>query len=104
MSCAIRRSLRGNVDRNDSVAAVMTWSGVVPYVGTWIEISCLIEQRQKEQRQVVPYVGTWIEINRRRQQMTATRRRSLRGNVDRNSMYRGTWRKWDLSFPTWERG
>ena len=36
----IRRSLRGNVDRNDSkVRHKQAITGVVPYVGTWIEIA-----------------------------------------------------------------
>ena len=55
---------------------------VVPYVGTWIEISCcrvaichII---------VVPYVGTWIEILPWLPPAKWTRCRSLRGNVDRN--------------------
>ena len=33
-----RRSLRGNVDRNTSMAAACEVDQVVPYVGTWIEI------------------------------------------------------------------
>ena len=33
---------------------------VVPYVGTWIEISPPVGQNV--QAHVVPYVGTWIEI------------------------------------------
>ena len=35
MSC---RSLRGNVDRNIPVCEAMLDLGVVPYVGTWIEM------------------------------------------------------------------
>ena len=35
-------------------------SGVVPYVGTWIEISFSPEIPGTPI--VVPYVGTWIEI------------------------------------------
>ena len=57
---SVRRSLRGNVDRNRSVPYSVLTSRVVPYVGTWIEIlttmSCVTSVR------VVPYVGTWIEI------------------------------------------
>ena len=34
--------------------------GVVPYVGTWIEITLL--KRKRIVIGVVPYVGTWIEI------------------------------------------
>ena len=40
MSCAIRRrSLRGNVDRNRGHSARVSEVPVVPYVGTWIEIT-----------------------------------------------------------------
>ena len=55
------RSLRGNVDRNPAYESTEVSARVVPYVGTWIEItrstpySCCIFS-------VVPYVGTWIEI------------------------------------------
>ncbi len=34
---------------------------VVPYVGTWIEISMQIQMPGCSA--VVPYVGTWIEIS-----------------------------------------
>ena len=53
--------------------------GVVPYVGTWIEILVLCPLLRKAQ--VVPYVGTWIEISMR----------SISCPVS-------------VSFPTWERG
>ena len=33
---------------------------------------------------VVPYVGTWIEISRRSLPQAERQSRSLRGNVDRN--------------------
>ena len=69
---ASRRSLRGNVDRN------------IPYVGTWIEIrkgSTLMITAW-----VVPYVGTWIEIYRGKYLHAKCYSRSLRGNVDRNSL------------------
>ena len=33
-----RRSLRGNVDRNEMVDIVRIYISVVPYVGTWIKI------------------------------------------------------------------
>ena len=35
---------------------------VVPYVGTWIEISLVRTSGFLES--VVPYVGTWIEISK----------------------------------------
>ena len=75
---------------------------VVPYVGTWIEISMCCEGKLKEigrslrgnvdrnneyhqyenyANVVVPYVGTWIEI------FAAARSAAARS-----------------SFPTWERG
>jgi len=34
--------------------------GVVPHVGTWIEIGALM--RRRTLAGVVPHVGTWIEI------------------------------------------
>ena len=37
----VRRSLRGNVDRNNAIMnSSSTRYSVVPYVGTWIEIFC----------------------------------------------------------------
>ena len=55
------RSPCGNVDWNNPKA---DWLGVqqtvVPLVGTWIEIVCMIDQHL--QVDVVPLVGTWIEI------------------------------------------
>ena len=54
------RSLRGNVDRNMFPRTDYNSAGVVPYVGTWIEIALqLVAERCSR---VVPYVGTWIEI------------------------------------------
>ena len=54
------RSLRGNVDRNadDSVKEFL--------------------------KRVVPYVGTWIEMYTSETINNIWKRRSLRGNVDRN--------------------
>ena len=79
--------------------------GVVPYVGTWIEIRSAgrwdLQQRGRSLRgnvdrnddpvievkikSVVPYVGTWIEIFWKRLRKNTGQSRSLRGNVDRNS-------------------
>ena len=56
----LRRSLRGNVDRNWKRLRKNTDQKVVPYVGTWIEMSLI----------------GWSGI--------IGRSRSLRGNVDRN--------------------
>ena len=56
--------------------------GVVPYVGTWIEIWKRL--RKNTGQKVVPYVGTWIEISDVPGPARADTRRSLRGNVDRN--------------------
>ena len=56
---------------------------VVPYVGTWIEIS--FGRRTSITKKVVPYVGTWIEISRNALYMRKFPSRSLRGNVDRNN-------------------
>ena len=58
-----RRSLRGNVDRNEK---------------SWIE-SYIIG--------VVPYVGTWIEMQLNGYTKKMLVGRSLRGNVDRNRSY-----------------
>ena len=77
-----RRSLRGNVDRNESQNAVLPLWNVVPYVGTWIEM-CTVSTPSGE-TVVVPYVGTWIEIYVSQNYEKNFPRRSLRGNVDRN--------------------
>ena len=75
------RSLRGNVDRNKNCELESAdWEGVVPYVGTWIEI-------YKQYNMVPEFV-----------------RRSLRGNVDRNNLYIIRIDQCRVSFPTWERG
>ena len=58
----VRRSLRGNVDRNyKNMAIILKQVQVVPYVGTWIEI-VNADRLHFSAKQVVPYVGTWIEI------------------------------------------
>ena len=57
-------------------------SGVVPYVGTWIEIQHRFFLLAFGD--VVPYVGTWIEMLTSALSASGTLRRSLRGNVDRN--------------------
>ena len=81
----IGRSLRGNVDRNhESWRGYWECRSVVPYVGTWIEISDC--QYFAASSGVVPYVGTWIEINEPRTHDTQQLCRSLRGNVDRNDI------------------
>ena len=54
------RSLRGNVDRNVIRHTGRRTFGVVPYVGTWIEIFTL--KYLYRRCRVVPYVGTWIEM------------------------------------------
>ena len=55
------RSLRGNVDRNNSYIATYGDIKVVPYVGTWIEMRKT--GKLTIVLSVVPYVGTWIEIH-----------------------------------------
>ena len=95
------RSLRGNVDRNRSDTTLTTKIRVVPYVGTWIEISQIITKCHR--KVVVPYVGTWIEM--------------FAGGADNITVdvvpYVGTWIEMWIhillkanykSFPTWERG
>ena len=57
---------------------------VVPYVGTWIEICSYLLALVGFC--VVPYVGTWIEILFPRVLDVEPSGRSLRGNVDRNSL------------------
>ena len=79
------RSLRGNVDRNIEFSRVAERiDAVVPYVGTWIEIDCV--GTSAAANYVVPYVGTWIEIVVVWASQNASGGRSLRGNVDRNSL------------------
>ena len=98
---------------------------VVPYVGTWIEM--MIISYTSDAINVVPYVGTWIEIAKSVGVSHSYICRSLRGNVDRNSVwlcfsikpayvvpYVGTWIEiltsafqeiiQRRSFPTWDRG
>ena len=53
---------------------------------------------------VVPYVGTWIEISQLRLLCLQRSRRSLRGNVDRNIDDQDDVDLLVPSFPTWERG
>ena len=74
------RSLRGNVDRNFNAVMRLGQFLVVPYVGTWIEISGFA------------FHGSRVPS------------RSLRGNVDRNGGGITTPIAVLLSFPTWERG
>ena len=57
----MRRSLRGNVDRNARANRRVRAEAVVPYVGTWIEMRIRI--RKVQHMVVVPYVGTWIKID-----------------------------------------
>ena len=54
-------------------------------MGTWIEIFHVLTGNIIVS-DVVPYVGTWIEIARTRRRRRKGPRRSLRGNVDRNSL------------------
>ena len=56
----MRRSLRGNVDRNVNECIASDYVHVVPYVGTWIEMFMTL--RGLKDGKVVPYVGTWIEM------------------------------------------
>ena len=51
----VRRSLRGNVDRNDISPCLMPIVGVVPYVGTWIEMS---KEWIEEDKSIVSF-PTW---------------------------------------------
>ena len=51
-------------------------------MGTWIEIG--FEVQELNDKLVVPYVGTWIEMSRMEYSLLMLIRRSLRGNVDRN--------------------
>ena len=49
------------MDRNvDEISTAYEWVEVVPYVGTWIEMTVWGLPRQPII--VVPYVGTWIEM------------------------------------------
>ena len=45
-----------------------------------------LKKKIKEAAKVVPYVGTWIEIKVDRVIADTSGGRSLRGNVDRNSV------------------
>ena len=119
-----RRSLRGNVDRNVDVRhKQINVVLVVPYVGTWIEIS-------PDTDRLPPKYGRSLRGNVDRNspidaRLLAVSCRSLRGNVDRNDVfvfdlpdilvvpYVGTWieishgrvlKRTTSSFPTWERG
>ncbi len=53
---------------------------------------------------VVPYVGTWIEIETTQDIPAHRACRSLRGNVDRNTLADDQGAEKRESFPTWERG
>ena len=53
---------------------------------------------------VVPYVGTWIEMLAIDPAPGKHLRRSLRGNVDRNTADDIRLDPYAPSFPTWERG
>ena len=75
---------------------------VVPYVGTWIEMSMF--DRIISESYVVPYVGTWIEMLEVIKNMSHHLGRSLRGNVDRNLLLLLLFPIKNKSFPTWERG
>ena len=96
------RSLRGNVDRNSDVSGKMQQINVVPYVGTWIEISppfsparyryCRSLRGNVDRNVLAVYAHPILY------------RRSLRGNVDRNYEKSHQVDGWMLSFPTWERG
>ena len=48
------------MDRNILAVVILPRFGVVPYVGTWIEIRPI--RLVIALVAVVPYVGTWIEI------------------------------------------
>ena len=70
------------MDRNIDTMRLRLYFHVVPYVGTWIEMQ--IRFKDFDKVCVVPYVGTWIEMYIFPAITTGARRRSLRGNVDRN--------------------
>ena len=76
---------------------------VVPYVGTWIEI-CLTET----QRQDIKRRSLRGNVDRNKIagcEIGSCSGRSLRGNVDRNSFFHLSASSSAVrSFPTWERG
>ena len=50
------------MDRNTEITGRCGYGlQVVPYVGTWIEMT--YRDEDLTQNSVVPYVGTWIEIS-----------------------------------------
>ena len=81
------RSLRGNVDRNDYYWPVFSNIGGRSLRGN-VDRNMDIYIKNHATRPVVPYVGTWIEISLLQEQEKQKKGRSLRGNVDRNSSSR----------------
>ena len=76
------RSLRGNVDRNTVINESGVYALVVPYVGTWIEIICiLLKQLTVSGRSLRGNVDRNLAND---VYYLDKRSRSLRGNVDRN--------------------
>ena len=75
---------------------------VVPYVGTWIEISN--KKTISQVAKVVPYVGTWIEISSIDKYSNKTRVVPYVGTWIEMLMRWHTCRAQMTSFPTWERG
>ena len=80
---AVGRSLRGNVDRNTVVTAVVTWWKSRSLRGNVDRNIYLINDNHPHDV-VVPYVGTWIEMLLNVSMKKTLAGRSLRGNVDRN--------------------
>ena len=82
------RSLRGNVDRNKQPANCHYKMGVVPYVGTWIEMS--FRRAYEMNFQCRSLRGN---VDRNKCGITEAEfweGRSLRGNVDRNLYVKGS--------------
>ena len=75
---------------------------VVPYVGTWIEITSKTIWSSKET--VVPYVGTWIEICSCLKSVLSITVVPYVGTWIEIPFPRDTYARRDTSFPTWERG
>ena len=76
------RSLRGNVDRN-IVGELNEALGTGRSLRGNVDRNAMLNS-SRTARGVVPYVGTWIEICQLRSFSASVICRSLRGNVDRN--------------------
>ena len=75
--------------------------GVVPYVGTWIEMLPLLMKKDEFSRSLRGNVDRNFEADKRSFFWVC---RSLRGNVDRNTSMIMNGLPSAMSFPTWERG